>query len=154
MPDWDRSSQISEALRAIDGVERVSCPSRWRGRCAFVDVSGGEIPDPALVKRVIAVGAAVEITGGVVKVGGAAIPDPWWPGATRPDGEWEVGPDEVFVLGDERSESRGDSRQRGAVSIEDLLGVVTWRYWPIARAGRLSGGPTPPAEDGAGRPAR
>ena len=113
-----------------------------------------EADERTVVKRVIARNATVVITGGVVTVDGEALPDPWWSGATRPDGQWKVGPDEVFVLGDRRSDSTSDSRDRGAIGVDDLLGVVEWRYWPLARVGRLSGPPRSPSGGEAPRPAR
>ena len=44
--------------------------------------------------------------------------------------EWWNGSDEYVVMGDNRRESRDDSRAFGAVPGERILGRVWFRYWP------------------------
>ncbi len=39
---------------------------------------------------------------------------------------------EVFLLGD-NSQRSSDSRYRGPSSIDDIIGVVRWCYWPLSR---------------------
>lgn len=102
-----------------------------------------------MVKRVIGLpGESVRIEGGIVTVDGDPEPSPVWEGATRPEGQWTIGHDEVFVLGDHRRQSAGDSRERGPVPLASITGVVSWRYWPAPR--RFSAPPTPPNAAGAG----
>lgn len=89
-----------------------------------------------LVKRVVGVaGERVTIANGQVHLDGAVLAEPWADGVTRPDGEWLVGPGEVFVLGDRRAASVDDSRTVGPVA------AVHWklvaRYWPPAGIGLL-----------------
>jgi signal peptidase I len=48
---------------------------------------------------------------------------------------YDVVPDgSVFVLGDNRDNS-GDSRLFGPVPLSDVVGRVTWTYWPLDRGG-------------------
>jgi len=42
----------------------------------------------------------------------------------------------LYLLGDNAAQST-DSRQFGAVSAEDIVGVVRWRYWPPWQAKRI-----------------
>ena len=42
----------------------------------------------------------------------------------------------VWVMGDNR-ENSADSRYFGAVSQENIIGVVVLRYWPLNRFGTL-----------------
>ena len=43
---------------------------------------------------------------------------------------WNLGDDEWFLLGDNRARST-DSRQLGPVKLDDIVGVVLFRYWPL-----------------------
>lgn len=85
-----------------------------------------------LVKRIIGLpGETVSISDGTVMVDAHTFEEPT-PGA----GMWDVGSDEVFVLGDNRPHSDSDSRQLGPIGIAELM-VVRMRYWPTVRWIRL-----------------
>ena len=60
------------------------------------------------------------------------------PGRADRDREWWTGPDEYFVLGDNRSDSR-DSRAFGPVDRRLILGRVWFRCWPLRSWGPVSG---------------
>ena len=52
--------------------------------------------------------------------------------------EWWMGPDEYFVMGDNREGSDRDSRHFGPVNRRLLLGKAWFRYWPPRAWGRVS----------------
>lgn len=95
-----------------------------------------------LIKRVIGVvGDTVEITDGKVIVNGTAIAENYTDGSpTESFGEtkWVVGKDEVFVLGDNRDNSK-DSRFEdvGLVNKKTIMGKVMLRVLPLSRAGAV-----------------
>jgi signal peptidase I len=91
-----------------------------------------------LIKRVIATaGDIVAIREGIVYVNGAALDEPYlttlsadtYPSAMVPEGY-------LFVLGDNRGASK-DSRAFGMVSVEQLVGRATVRYWPLNTVGMI-----------------
>ena len=86
-----------------------------------------------LVKRLIGLpGESISISSGLVRIGDAALIEPWASERTAPDGTWTLGPDEAFVLSDNRAETLADSRTFGAIGANSLLKVRA-RYWPIGR---------------------
>ena len=93
-----------------------------------------------LIKRVIGLpGEQVKIEGGVIIIDGAPFDDPWWAGATRPDGEWRVPDGAWFVLGDNRPRSDLDSRSAGPVERRNLHSIALARYRPAGRARMFRG---------------
>lgn len=91
-----------------------------------------------MIKRVVGLpGETVGIEGGVLMIGSRPAPDPWWPAATRPEGEWVVPPDSWFVLGDNRADSSADSRALGPIRRPSIQSRVVLRYWPWRRTGRI-----------------
>lgn len=117
------------ARRAMGPLERGDI-------VVFDDPAGSGL---ALVKRVIGLpGEVIGIEGGRVTVNGALLADRWASGSTRPDGEWRVSGDEVWLLGDNRTHSVSDGRVLGPTKIEDVKWVVVARYWPTGRAGSVT----------------
>ena len=91
-----------------------------------------------LIKRVIGLpGERIRIEGGVVSINGAPLAEPWWTGATRPNGEWLIPQGAWFVMGDNRPCSSLDSRTIGPVDGRDIRSVALFRYLPLRRAGLL-----------------
>jgi len=85
-----------------------------------------------LVKRIVAMpGEVVEIRSGVVYVNGQPNAEPF-PHDTSPIemAPMTLGPLAYFVLGDNRSNSN-DSRAFGPVTLDQILGRVWLRYWPL-----------------------
>jgi len=91
------------------------------------------------VKRVIGIpGDTLEVRDGFIFVNGLPIDEPYTTGPTP--GRVEVvslGPDEYFVLGDNRAHS-SDSRLFGVVRGGEIVGRAWMCYWPPAAIGRLS----------------
>jgi signal peptidase I len=105
------------SVRPADRVER--------GRLVVFEHPGR--PGFMLVKRVIGLpGETVTVRGGVVSVDGEPAVDVWGVGPTRPDGMWETGPHELFVLSDNRQSTRADGRTFGPIDGRSAYRVV----WP------------------------
>ncbi|HMM28693.1 MAG: signal peptidase I [Chloroflexota bacterium] len=90
-------------------------------------------PTHDFIKRVIGLpGETVTIQNGRVYVNGVRLEEPYIQNFCRGtvcDDTWEIGPEEYFVLGDNRSSSR-DSHNFGPISRELLVGRAFIRYWP------------------------
>ena len=99
------------------------------------DPTGGTIP---LIKRVVGLpGEQVTIAGGRVYVDGVALAETYLHQPTIGEGRsWVVPPLQVFVLGDNRGNSK-DSRYFGPVPIDTILGHAIFRYWPLNQIGEL-----------------
>jgi signal peptidase I len=90
------------------------------------------------VKRVIGVsGDVVEIKGGVTYVNGVPLEEPYLHepelGTLAPT---EVPEDSVYVMGDNRNNSR-DSRAVGSIPNNRIRGRVVFRVWPFNRFGKI-----------------
>lgn len=87
-----------------------------------------------LVKRVIGLpGETVTIHNGRVYINGELLQEPYiaeFCTYGSCNGTWRLGPDQYFVLGDNRSHSL-DSHTFGPVERSAIQGVVRVRYWPL-----------------------
>jgi signal peptidase I len=134
-------------------------PTLRKGEFVFVDCRRGQVfglndvvmledperPDGPVTKRIIArEGQTVRWDGRRLAVGEAELtqvrpvaevlaaePDVSV-GMNRPAVQVEVGPDEVFVLGDNWGKSY-DSFDYGPVPVDRLIGVVRYVYWPFSQ---------------------
>jgi signal peptidase I len=87
-------------------------------------------PQEDLIKRVIGLpGETVSVHNGVVKVNGVPLTEPYIASPPAYDGDWVVPENELFVLGDNRNDSR-DSHQWGLLPIENVIGKAVLIYWP------------------------
>jgi len=91
--------------------------------------------EPSLIKRVIGMpGDTIEFIDQQLYVNNVLLDEPYInePCAARDceDELWELGPDEYFVMGDNRNVSR-DSRAFGPVPGENIIGEALLRFWPI-----------------------
>jgi signal peptidase I len=85
------------------------------------------------IKRVIGLpGETVTILDGRVYIDGKLLEEPYIANFCRGkscDGEWVVGPQQYFVLGDNRGASK-DSQDFGPVDRKYIVGRAFVRYWP------------------------
>jgi signal peptidase I len=89
-----------------------------------------------LIKRVIGLpGEVVEIQDNRILIDGVPIAEPYLPDLLMADeGPFEVGSEQVFVMGDNRNASF-DSRRFGPVPFDDLVGQAFLTIWPISNIG-------------------
>ena len=92
--------------------------------------------DEDLIKRVVGLpGETIEVRDNHVVVNGTPIEEGYLPDVFMPDEPpITVGPDEVFVMGDNRDASF-DSRRFGAIPLDDLVGEAFVTIWPISHIG-------------------
>lgn len=93
-----------------------------------------------LIKRVIGLpGEEVIARDGVVHVDGRELTEPYLETGTSTfdmDEPVTVGPDEVFVMGDNRENST-DSRRFGPIPVDSVVGRAFTVMWPPGRIGAL-----------------
>lgn len=83
-----------------------------------------------LIKRVIGLpGETIEIRSGEVLINGAKLDEPYIAQSPVYNGTWTVGEGQLFVLGDNRNDSK-DSHQWGLLPIENVIGKALLIYWP------------------------
>ncbi|HEX3049455.1 MAG TPA: signal peptidase I [Aggregatilineaceae bacterium] len=115
----------------------ISGPSR--GDVIVLDSPTTE--DELLIKRVIGLpNETVVIQDGRVYVNGQLLDEPYvnnFCTYASCNGTWELGPDQFFVLGDNRSHSL-DSHSFGPVPRSSIKGIARVRYWPPDEADVLT----------------
>ena len=92
-----------------------------------------------LIKRVIGLpGETLLIVDGHMLVNGEAIAEPYLAPDTvmNDEGPFEVGPSQVFVMGDNRQFSF-DSRRFGPIEYEAIVGRAFVTIWPLSNFGGL-----------------
>lgn len=116
-------------------MEREERYDTLRGKIiAFADP---EVSTDTLTKRVLAgENDVVRIKRGQLYVNDEPEPKAHEKIKNVRDQEWKVGKGQVFVVGDNRNDSF-DSIDYGPIARSNILGVVTYRYWPFSRRGRL-----------------
>jgi len=87
-------------------------------------------PQEDLIKRVIGLpGESVSVHEGVVTINGVMLDEPYIANPPAYDNDWTVPEGQLFVLGDNRNDSR-DSHQWGMLPIENVIGRAVLIYWP------------------------
>ena len=104
---------------------------------------------PLIVKRVIGLpGEQIEARDGLIAIDNEqTLDEAWLPESERAIGtaaartvdieRTGIADDEVYLLGDNRDQSI-DSREFGPVSLDDVVGTVSVRFWPPSRIGSVS----------------
>ena len=86
-----------------------------------------------VIKRVIGLpNESVASSDGSITINSEKLDEPWGQNLTDDFVTIELGPDEIFVLGDQRNISTSDSRTLGPVKYEDCW-KLKLRYWPYHR---------------------
>ena len=118
--------------QAETGVQRVV-----RGVGQFLGVVPVDARD--LVKRVIGLpGDEVVMVDGIVSVNGVEL-DETYAMLDSDDGEWTVPEGQLFVLGDNRSNSADSRSTLGFIDVDDVVGRAVIRIWPVDRFGSIEG---------------
>jgi signal peptidase I len=147
------------AINAVSSrirVESISMqPTLYAGNFVFVnklayqwgEPDRGDVivfrypPDPnqvPYIKRIVGLpGEVISINGGKVYVDGDLLIEAYLSSSTHYDGQWHVGEDHLFVMGDNRNNS-SDSRTWGTVPIENVIGKAEVIYWPPEKWGVLN----------------
>jgi signal peptidase I len=87
-------------------------------------------PEKRYIKRIIGLpGDTVTVRDGQLLVNGAVVEEPYIAAPPEYSGTWVVGPNEVFVLGDNRNNSE-DSTDWGMLPMEEIIGKAVLVYWP------------------------
>ncbi|CAN5733314.1 hypothetical protein BH18ACT6_BH18ACT6_07930 [soil metagenome] len=87
-----------------------------------------------LVKRVIGLpGEAITIDFGIVLIDGVSEVDCWGRGSTFPEGKWQIGKDQLFVLSDNRTATVDDSRMFGPVPVNRVFRPIWHRMETLRR---------------------
>ena len=73
---------------------------------------------------------------GQVFVDDRLLYEPYLASAPSYVGEWEVGPGELFVLGDNRNNSN-DSKNWGKLKMDAVIGKAVFIYWPLSDLGLI-----------------
>jgi signal peptidase I len=122
-------------------VDRVTMLFSGPSRGDVIVLDSPETSDELLIKRVIGLpNETVTIREGRVHIDGKLLNEPYVLGYCSYrscNGNWDLGPDQYFVLGDNRSHSL-DSHSFGPVPRSAIVGIARVRYWPPDEVGLLS----------------
>ena len=121
---------------------RIGFAGHRLGRGDIVLLRPPGVPDAIYVKRIVGLpNEDLRVEGGRVYLKEQLLHEPYLPDLNGTSGnsqsallkednrEWWLGPDEYFVLADDRGDSH-DSRGFGPVSQERIIGRVWFRFWP------------------------
>ena len=93
------------------------------------------------IKRIVGLpNESISINKGITLVNDSLIEEPYLignqPPRIEPGREWWNGPEEYFVMGDNRNDSE-DSRMFGPINKELIIRRAWFRYWPPGNWGHL-----------------
>jgi signal peptidase I len=86
------------------------------------------------IKRLMGLpGDTIAVKNGAVWINGGKVSEPYIAEPPKYVGSWQLGPDEYFVMGDNRNDS-DDSHIWGSVHRRAITGKVVFVYWPLNQA--------------------
>jgi len=93
------------------------------------------------IKRIVGLpDESISMNWGVTYVNDSHLAEPYLivanPAGAGPYREWWTGPEEYFVMGDNRTDSE-DSRSFGPIDKGLIIGKVWFRYWPPRAWGKI-----------------
>lgn len=92
-------------------------------------------PERRFIKRIVGLpGDTIQVIDGTLFVNGESLDEPYILASPTYSGEWVVGRDQVFVLGDNRNNS-SDSQNWGSLAVDRIIGKAIVVYWPITEIG-------------------
>lgn len=132
MPTFENDDRL-----VVSRIHYLIAPPQRGDVIVFNSVDPFE-PDVMLIKRVVGLpGDHVAFHEQRLYINGIALNEPYILedcNSRCAGNEWVLGPDEYFVMGDNRNNS-SDSRRVGPVPIQNIVGRVVFRYWPLDHIG-------------------
>jgi signal peptidase I len=108
---------------------RLGSPQRGDVIVLAPPIAHGE----SFIKRLMGLpGDTITIRSGKVWINGQLATEPYIAAPPNYSGSWTLGPDQYFVLGDNRNDS-SDSHVWGSVTRADITGKALVVYWPPAQ---------------------
>jgi signal peptidase I len=99
-----------------------------RGDIVVFEPPNGAYED--YIKRIVGLpGEQVEARDGAIWIDGYRLEEPYVSDRTPYSGSWQLGPDEYFVMGDNRPNS-SDSHTWGPLPRDNIVGKAWICYWP------------------------
>ncbi|MCC7358130.1 MAG: signal peptidase I [Anaerolineales bacterium] len=127
-PSMQPNLHTGEFVLADRLVYRLGPPRRGD----VVVVQPPPAPGQAFLKRLIGLpGEFVAVEGGVVRIDGVALAEPYVLAPPEYSGAWALAEDEFFVLGDNRNDS-SDSHIWGPVHRAAIVARALLIYWPLS----------------------
>jgi signal peptidase I len=133
---WVIGDSMNPALKTgqIAFVDKVSYRLSHPERGDIVQLKfPGDIEHTRYVKRIIGMpGETISIKNDRVLINGKPLAEAYLDPSihmTNSTKDWQLGPDEYFMMGDNRPRSN-DSRQFGAVERRYIIGLVRYVIWP------------------------
>ena len=125
------SKYSKHADAAIDLVKFVASPEMQKYRT----LRTSNLPtNQEYIKRLMGLpGDTLAVKSGAVWINGGQVSEPYIAEPPKYTGSWQLGPDEYFVMGDNRNDS-DDSHIWGSVHRRAITGKVVLVYWPLNQA--------------------
>jgi len=134
------SPTLVSGQHLLAGPLRIPCDQLGRG--AIVVMRHPVQQQHIYIKRIIGLPEeSIRLYDGLVYANDSLIKEAYLRGRPHQrqeyNREWWLGPEEYFVMGDNRSDSQ-DSRAFGPVHRDLILGRVWFRYWPLRAWGKVT----------------